>query len=45
MLFKTGLSLKIYNDSKIRRSLVLLHESRMVKLSIVMGVRMFGHVL
>ena len=38
MLFKTGLSLKIYNDSKIRRSLVLLHESRMVKLSIVMGV-------
>ena len=24
MLFKTGLSLKIYNDSKIRRSFVLL---------------------
>ena len=34
MLFKTGLSLKIYNDSKIRRSFELLHESRMVNIAV-----------
>ena len=39
LIFKTGLSLiKIYNDSKIHRSFILLPESRMVKLFIVMGV-------